>query len=338
MTVVLSAPSSLASVGVGTPYASLASRKKCFVLIREQINGEDEEDDNDENSENGNSNKEKSAGSGLAFHFTVSVDRGSDDLTLLKSETADPISLSEKINKQVIDGELIEEPKPNSVIKGDKTKPRRSSAARRMSTSFRHILVNMNTITELVLKWRGSGYLEQTGGDRSGPFARRNSQFFDGAVVDAEMKAWFQTGVPPSRGSILRFIMWRIELNDDPEAGTNAVEETGGLKLYGGVSSKALRKSSFDPNVSIRAFHNSISKLAEIEDLDNKKKKKKAVRRGSTAMSFTPGFGGDDDSAMNHVPFSPRKDKRQIDENDSGSEDEVARNCRPFTISHDQIP
>ena len=155
--------------------------------------------------------------SGFGFHFTINVDRAQPD----------------------------------------------AKSGRRMSTSFRHILVqkqhlvevsplslsrpppphaiSSNTISlfsffsQLVGKWKQSGYREKTGGEATGPAGRRNAQFFDGCVVDAEMRAWIDTGVPPSRGSMLRFIIWRLELSDDHE---------GGLKLYDSVQVEIkIRKS-----------------------------------------------------------------------------------------------
>ncbi|GMI24853.1 hypothetical protein TeGR_g1802, partial [Tetraparma gracilis] len=90
-------------------------------------------------------------------------------------------------------------------------------------------MVQKSHLAELVRQWKLQNYSERTGGNTTGPLGRRNQQFFDGRAVDAEMRAWIDTGVPPSRGSIIRFIIWRIELCD---------EEIGGLRLAGGVDSK----------------------------------------------------------------------------------------------------
>ncbi|GMH86850.1 hypothetical protein TrST_g12248 [Triparma strigata] len=197
MKVVLSAPASLASVALGEDHTSLASRAKCFILVREQIND-----------------------SGFGFHITVNVDRAT----------------------------------PNA--QGGPT-------GRRMSTSFRHILVQKENVIELVKKWKAQGYTEKTGGDASGPAGRRNAQFFDGRAVDAEMRAWIDTGVPPSRGSMLRFIIWRLELSDGHD---------GGLKLSDseGMEHVPLRKNSFT--------------------VSQKQEKMLAMssRRGSTATSYRP--------------------------------------------------
>ncbi|GMI16204.1 hypothetical protein TrLO_g12947 [Triparma laevis f. longispina] len=197
MKVVLSAPASLASVAIGEDHTSLASRAKCFILVREQINE-----------------------SGFGFHITVNVDRAT----------------------------------PNAAG---------GVLARRMSTSFRHILVQKDNVIELVKKWKQEGYKERTGGDASGPAGRRNAQFFDGRAVDAEMRAWIDTGVPPSRGSMLRFIIWRLELSDTHE---------GGLMLSdsGFMDNAPLRKNSFT--------------------VSQKQEKMMAMssRRGSTAISYRP--------------------------------------------------
>jgi len=103
-------------------------------------------------------------------------------------------------------------------------------------TNRRQLLVDKEQLTELVRNWKRDGFREKTGGDSSGPAGRRNSQFFDGRAVDAEMRAWIDTGVPPSRGSMLRFIIWRMELSNS---------EPGGLVLSEVMSKKKVRKSSF---------------------------------------------------------------------------------------------
>ena len=219
--VILSAPASLASVGLGTTVdhtTSLESRQSCFILVREK------QDD-----------------TGFGFHFTVNVDRSQNSSGGKEKDGA------------------------------------RIKMSRRMSTSFRHIVVQKNELAALVKNWKEGGFMEKTGGGSgsghgtSGPQGRRNSQFFDGRAVDAEMRAWIgeltnvhkalctykyantqlthfppplftlfnlsDTGVPPSRGSIIRFIIWRIEIAD---------ETPGGLRLAGGVeNAHKVRKSSF---------------------------------------------------------------------------------------------
>ncbi|GMI33369.1 hypothetical protein TrCOL_g785 [Triparma columacea] len=217
MRVVLSAPATLASVGIGTQFSTLASRRNCFILVRERMD------------EDGN----------FGFLFTVNVDRGEG-----KSSSSSPTS------------------------------------RRRMSTSFRQLLVDRTSLISLVRAWRSGNYEEKTGGKgKSGPGGRRNEQFFDGRAVDAEMKAWIDTGVPPSRGSILRFIIWRIILSE---------EDPGGLALSGISTSSdrpaPVRKSSFTQPALSHVDEGSGGVGGE-----RAKEGKGFSRRGSTSVSFVPG-------------------------------------------------
>ena len=229
-TALFAAGPSLASVGIDIPFASLLSRKQCYLIVNDRSKSEDE----------------------INWNFVVKVDRGS------------------------------------------------TSVGRRMSTSCRSIQVTRDTILKLVRAWKESNYHEVTGGSSSGPQGRRNSVFFDGKSVDAEMKAWIGTGVPPSLGSMIRFLAWRLKLSR---------EEPGGL-VFSDVQSVVWdpeKKLLMQPPPGVKLE----LKQEEAKNINTNNK----IRRGSIVISYDDGGAaggqeeereeeGGEEEPFNNVPFS----------------------------------
>ena len=105
----------------------------------------------------------------------------------------------------------------------------------------------------------------------SGPHGRSNSKFFDGNVVDAEMKAWIGTGVPPSVGSMIRWLTWRLKLSKKVGAGLE-FSPGGGAGEF--------------TNNNENIINNNKAGSKPVIVVASERENKNGVRRGSIADSY----------------------------------------------------